>query len=86
MFFETNSVSRIVESMTLLMEAGMVDGEEAMTLGGEYLQASCIVTSGTGSMSFDAGETACVHISALTISKSAPALLINKIEGNEGAC
>lgn len=43
--------------MTLLMGANLVDGEEATTLSSEYVQASCLVTSGTESMSFDAGES-----------------------------
>lgn len=51
-----DSIARIVESMTLLMEANMVDGEEAATINSEYVQASCLVTSGTHSMSFEAGE------------------------------
>lgn len=35
-----------------------MDGEEAATLSGEYVQASCLVTTGTESMSFGAGEAA----------------------------
>lgn len=47
----------MVESMTLLMGATLVDGEETATISSNYLQARCLVTSGTESMSFDAGET-----------------------------
>lgn len=43
--------------MTLLLEANMVDGEEAATLNSGYVQASCLVTSRTDTMSFKAGET-----------------------------
>lgn len=46
----------IVESMTALMEAGLVDGEEAATIQSDYVQASCVVTSSTEPMSFEAGE------------------------------
>lgn len=42
--------------MTLLMESNLVDGEEAATIDSEYVHASCLVTSGTDSMSFEAGE------------------------------
>lgn len=40
----------------MLMEAGLVDGEEAATIQSDYVQASCIVTSSTARMSFDIGE------------------------------
>lgn len=52
----TCSITRIVESMTLLMESNLIDGEEAATISSEYVQASCLVTSGADGMSFDAGE------------------------------
>lgn len=50
------SISRIVESMTLLMEAGLVDGEDADTIESDYVQASCLVTSSTDNLSFATGE------------------------------
>lgn len=62
-------MTRIVESMILLMETGMVDGEEANTLSSEYVQASCLVTSGTESMSFDAGEAAYLYFQQHTANK-----------------
>lgn len=34
----------------------MVDGEEIGTFQSDYVQASCLVTSGTDLMSFAAGE------------------------------
>lgn len=43
--------------MALLMEANLVDGEEAATINSDYVQASCLVTSATDSMSFEAGKT-----------------------------
>lgn len=43
--------------MTLLMEAGLVDGEEAATVQSDYVQASCLVTSSTDRMSFATGES-----------------------------
>ncbi len=50
------SASMIVESMSLLMEATMVDGEEASTIESDYVQATCLVTSSTDQMSFVTGE------------------------------
>lgn len=52
-----DSITRIVASMTLLMESNLVDGEEAATIDSEYVHASCLVTSGTDTMSFEAGES-----------------------------
>lgn len=43
--------------MTTLMEAGLVDGEEAATIQSDYVHASCVVTSSTERMSFKIGES-----------------------------
>lgn len=43
--------------MTLLMEAGMVNGEEVSSIESDYVQASCLVTSSTDRMSFATGES-----------------------------
>ena len=42
--------------MTLLMDAGLVDGEDADTIESDYIQASCLVTSSTDNVSFATGE------------------------------
>eukprot|EP00903_Cladosiphon_okamuranus_P012876 g12026.t1 len=52
------NISRIVESMTLLMEAGMVDGEEVGTIESDYVQAACLVTSSTERIRFATGSSA----------------------------
>ncbi|CAM9473958.1 unnamed protein product, partial [Ectocarpus sp. 8 AP-2014] len=52
-----SNLTAIVQSMVLLMEAGMEDGEGVMVIESEYLQASCLVTSSTGSLSFDTGTS-----------------------------
>jgi len=59
-----DSASKIVESMTLLMRASLVDGEEASTIESDYVQATCLVTSSTDRMSFVSGKRS----SALVIS------------------
>ena len=46
----------IVESMTVLMRANLVDGEEASTIESDFVQATCLVTSSTDQMSFAVGE------------------------------
>ncbi len=50
------SASIIVESMNLLMQATLVDGEEASTIESDYVQATCLVTSSTDRMSFATGK------------------------------
>ncbi|CBJ29758.1 hypothetical protein Esi_0160_0064 [Ectocarpus siliculosus] len=52
-----NNLTAIVQSMGLLMEAGMEDGEDVMTIESDHVQASCLITSRTGSLSFDAGTS-----------------------------
>ncbi|CAM9232454.1 unnamed protein product [Ectocarpus sp. 6 AP-2014] len=52
-----SNLTAIVQSMVLLMEAGTEDGEGVMTIESEYVQASCLVTSSTGSLSFDTGTS-----------------------------
>ena len=42
--------------MTLLMGASLVDGEEAITIESDYMQATCLVTSSTDRLSFSTGE------------------------------
>ncbi|CAM9232606.1 unnamed protein product [Ectocarpus sp. 6 AP-2014] len=52
-----SNLTAIVQSIVLLMEAGMEDGEGVMTIESEYVQASCLITSSTGSLSFDTGTS-----------------------------
>ncbi|CAM9229815.1 unnamed protein product, partial [Ectocarpus fasciculatus] len=51
------NLTAIVQSMVLLMEAGLEDGEGVMKIESDYVQASCLITSSTGSVSFDTGTS-----------------------------
>ncbi|CAM9419179.1 unnamed protein product [Pylaiella littoralis] len=62
----------IVNSMTTLMEAGLVDGEEAATIQSDYVHASCVVTSSTERMSFKTGSSS-VAFGPSFIDSSSPA-------------
>ncbi|CBJ26945.1 conserved unknown protein [Ectocarpus siliculosus] len=60
------------QSIVLLMEAGMEDGEGVMTIESEYVQASCLVTSSTGSLSFDTGTSSVSFEDGVIASPSSP--------------
>ncbi|CBJ26947.1 conserved unknown protein [Ectocarpus siliculosus] len=60
------------QSIVLLMEAGMEDGEGVMTIESEYVQASCLVTSSTGSLSFDTGTSSVSFEDGVLASPSSP--------------
>ncbi|CAM9766978.1 unnamed protein product, partial [Ectocarpus sp. 12 AP-2014] len=67
-----SNLTAIVQSMVLLMEAGMEDGEGVMTIESEYVQASCLVTSSTGSLSFDTGTSSVSFEDGVIASPSSP--------------
>ncbi|CAM9699138.1 unnamed protein product [Ectocarpus sp. 12 AP-2014] len=67
-----SNLTAIVQSMVLLTEAGMEDGEGVMTIESEYVQASCLVTSSTGSLSFDTGTSSVSFEDGVIASPSSP--------------
>ncbi|CAN0146525.1 unnamed protein product [Pylaiella littoralis] len=67
-----NIASMIVDSMTTLMEASLVDGEEATTIQSDYIQASCVVTSSEEPMTFKTGSSSVVF-GERAIGSSSPA-------------
>ncbi|CAB1100232.1 unnamed protein product [Ectocarpus sp. CCAP 1310/34] len=67
-----SNLRAIVQSMVLLMEAGMEDGEGVMTIESEYVQASCLVTSSTGSLSFATGTSSVSFEDGVIASPSSP--------------
>ncbi|CAN0146388.1 unnamed protein product, partial [Pylaiella littoralis] len=67
-----NIASMIVDSMTTLMEASLVDGEEATTIQSDYIQASCVVTSSEEPMTFKTGSSSVVFGES-AIGSSSPA-------------
>ncbi|CAM9718087.1 unnamed protein product [Ectocarpus sp. 4 AP-2014] len=67
-----SNLTAIVQSMVLLMEAGMEDGEGVMTIESEYMQASCLVTSSPGSLSLDTGTSSVSFEDGVIASPSSP--------------
>lgn len=46
----------MVNSMGLLMESSLEDGEAPMVIGNDYINVLCQVTSTTGALNFESGE------------------------------